>query len=159
MWMKKLIILDIVTFFCFYMVCFWDIIPNGQFPCFMQWYNVESISNEDNLYLRFLMAWVHYVQIWERLSSESIFTFIRYIESCFFCIAMYSNQSSQCPFSGQSYWDEYFGLTVMAPECSRQVSQVEKWTTIKEQTSAKMCKLVMHRSFIVSVIALFLIQN
>lgn len=41
-----------------------------------------------------------FVNIWEHLCSISIFTFVRCIESCFFCTATCWNQSPQSLFSG-----------------------------------------------------------
>lgn len=135
---KKSIILDIVTFFCFYMVHFLE--HNSK------WIDCFLVLCSNVVWNPFLMkttftsdsSWFEsvFVKIWEHLSSVPIFTFIRCIESCFFCIATYSNQRSSLHFQAtvteMNILTENDGTWQLLINSSENLKW-KRWATIQEQ--------------------------
>lgn len=132
---KKSVILDISFFFFSWSSC-WKRVSNGQtaFPVWCS--SVESIYNEDNFYLRFIMVCVQHLRApplyWSFLLD---FFNIHNLSLSDHRLLLFLN----------------FRSKLTAPVT---------WSQVHENGIAKRKKNVMHRKcFIVRVTALFLIQN
>lgn len=105
---------------------------------------MESISNEDNLYLRFLMVWVSF---WEHFSSVSIFT-----SSHVSFVLQHGQIKTHSLFSGQSYWEKYFEWKCKTTKKKKR----KKWKRKKMSENLSCIERVFYS---ISVTALFLTQD